>query len=79
LGNKRRYVVRSLFLVNGYEFVFSFLKTPTRGTGCFLKTVMCPYFAKLFFAVFRLKEKLKKIQWLFFLTAFAGGLVLKRI
>lgn len=45
------------------------------GTAVSLRYV-APIFAAIF-AVFVLKEKLKKIQWLFFLTAFAGVLVLK--
>jgi drug/metabolite transporter (DMT)-like permease len=76
LGNKRRLMLlRAILGLTAMSLFFLSLKHLHVGTAVSLRYV-APIFAAIF-AVFVLKEKLKKIQWLFFLTAFAGVLVLK--
>ena len=75
-GNKRRLMLlRAVLGLTAMSLFFFSLKHLHVGTAVSLRYV-APIFAAIF-AVFVLKEKLKKIQWLFFLTAFAGVLVLK--
>jgi len=76
LGNQRKLLsLRALAgLLSMSLFFFSF-KYLTVGTAVSLRYI-APIFAALF-AVFLLKERLKPIQVLFFLMAFAGVLVLK--
>lgn len=76
-GNKRRLMLlRAVVGLTSMALFFHSLKYLPAGTAVSLR-YLAPIFAA-FFAVFLLKEKLKNIQWLFFLIAFAGVLVLKR-
>ncbi|WP_281387370.1 DMT family transporter [Arenibacter arenosicollis] len=75
-GNKRRLMLlRAILGLTAMSLFFLSLKHLHVGTAVSLRYV-APIFAAIF-AVFVLKEKLKNVQWLFFLTAFAGVLVLK--
>ncbi|MBM1106027.1 DMT family transporter [Aurantibacter crassamenti] len=76
LGNKRRLMMlRAVVGLIAMTLYFLSLKHLPVGTAVSLRYI-APIFAAIF-AVFILKEKLKKVQWLFFLVAFAGVLVLK--
>ena len=76
LGNQRRLLcIRAVFgLISMSLFFISFKYLPI-GTAVSLRYI-APIFAAIF-AVFLLKEKLKPIQFLFFLIAFAGVIILK--
>ncbi|WP_262509676.1 DMT family transporter [Arenibacter hampyeongensis] len=75
-GNKRRLMLlRAILGLTAMSLFFLSLKHLHVGTAVSLRYI-APIFAAIF-AVFLLKEKLKNIQWLFFITAFAGVLVLK--
>ena len=76
LGNQRKLLlVRAIIgLISMGLFFFSFKYLPI-GTAVSLRYI-APIFAAIF-AVFLLKEKLKPIQLLFFLIAFAGVIVIK--
>mgnify|MGYP003642617090 CR=1 FL=1 len=75
-GVKRRLMfLRAVLGLTAMCLFFFSLKYLNVGTAVSLRYI-APIFAAIF-AVFFLREKLKKIQWLFFLTAFAGVLVLK--
>ena len=76
LGNQKKLLsIRAVFgLISMSLFFISFKYLPI-GTAVSLRYI-APIFAAIF-AVFLLKEKLKPIQFLFFLIAFAGVLILK--
>ena len=76
LGNQRKLLsIRAVFgLISMSLFFISFKYLPI-GTAVSLRYI-APIFAAIF-AVFLLKEKLKPIQFLFFLIAFVGVLILK--
>tara|TARA_R110000822_G_scaffold145876_1_gene284798 strand:+ start:7519 stop:8388 length:870 start_codon:yes stop_codon:yes gene_type:complete len=75
-GIKRRLMLlRAVLGLTAMSLFFFSLKYLNVGTAVSLRYI-APIFAAVF-AVFLLREKLKNIQWLFFLTAFAGVLVLK--
>jgi drug/metabolite transporter (DMT)-like permease len=76
LGNQRKLLsTRAVFgLISMSLFFISFKYLPI-GTAVSLRYI-APIFAAIF-AVFLLKEKLKPIQFLFFLIAFAGVIILK--
>tara|TARA_R110002050_G_scaffold45001_1_gene106883 strand:+ start:17340 stop:18302 length:963 start_codon:yes stop_codon:yes gene_type:complete len=75
-GNKRRLMLlRAILGLTAMSLYFLSLKHLNVGTAVSLRYI-APIFAAIF-AVFLLREKLKNIQWLFFLIAFAGVLVLK--
>lgn len=76
LGNQRKLLVLRAItgLVSMSLFFFSF-KYLNVGTAVSLRYI-APIFAALF-AVLFLKEKIKPVQWLFFLIAFLGVLMLK--
>ena len=76
LGNQRKLLsLRAVFgLISMSLFFISFKYLPI-GTAVSLRYI-APIFAAIF-AVFLLKEKLKPIQFLFFLIAFVGVLILK--
>ncbi|MEO9894046.1 DMT family transporter [Aurantibacter sp.] len=76
LGNKRKLMVlRAVIGLTAMTLYFLSLKHLPVGTAVSLRYI-APIFAAIF-AIFILKEKLKNIQWLFFVVAFAGVLVLK--
>lgn len=76
LGNNRKLLVlRGLVGVSSMTLFFMSIKYLSVGTAVSLRYI-APIFAAIF-AVLFLKEKIKPIQWLFFLMAFSGVLVLK--
>jgi len=76
LGNKRKLMLfRSIAGVTSMTLYFLSLKYLTLGTAVSLRYI-APIFAAIF-AVFLLKEKVKPIQWMFFLVAFGGVLILR--
>ncbi len=75
-GNKRNLLfIRGIFGVTSMALFFMSLKHLPMGSAVSLRYIS-PIFAAIF-ALFILKEKIKHIQWLFFLIAFCGVLVLK--
>lgn len=75
-GNKRTLLfIRGIFGVTSMTLFFMSLKHLPMGSAVSLRYIS-PIFAAIF-ALFILKEKIKHIQWLFFLIAFCGVLVLK--
>lgn len=76
LGNQRKLLslraIAGLISMSLFFFSFKYLSV---GTAVSLRYV-APIFAAIF-AVILLKEKLKPIQWFFFLIAFTGVLILK--
>ncbi|MRI02445.1 EamA family transporter [Kriegella sp. EG-1] len=76
LGNKRRLMLlRAIIGLTAMTLYFLSLKHLPVGTAVSLRYI-APIFAAIF-AIFILREKIKIIQWLFFIVAFAGVLVLK--
>jgi drug/metabolite transporter (DMT)-like permease len=76
LGNKRKLLVlRGLVGVTSMSLFFMSLKYLPVGSAVSLRYI-APIFAAIF-AIFLLGERMKKMQWLFFLVAFSGVLVLK--
>ncbi|MDO5971442.1 DMT family transporter [Flavivirga aquimarina] len=76
LGNKKKLlVIRSIVGVTSMTFFFMSTKYLPIGTAVSLR-YMAPIFAAIF-AVFLLRETIKRWQWLFFAMAFLGVLVLK--
>ncbi|MBC8754329.1 DMT family transporter [Kordia sp. YSTF-M3] len=75
-GNKKTLLIfRGIVGVTSMSLFFMSLKYLPMGSVVSLRYIS-PIFAAVF-AVFFLKEKIKHIQWLFFLIAFCGVLVLK--
>ncbi|AUS06754.1 DMT family transporter [Pseudotamlana carrageenivorans] len=75
-GNKRKLLVlRGIVGVTSMALFFMSTKYLPIGTAVSLR-YMAPIFAAVF-AVLLLKEKVKAIQWLFFLGAFIGVVILK--
>lgn len=76
LGNQRKLLslraIAGLISMSLFFFSFKYLSV---GTAVSLRYV-APIFAAIF-AVILLKEKLKPVQWFFFLIAFTGVLILK--
>jgi drug/metabolite transporter (DMT)-like permease len=76
LGIRRRLMLlRAVLGLTAMSLFFLSLKHLNVGTAVSLR-YLSPIFAA-FFAVVILREKLKNVQWIFFLIAFAGVLVLK--
>ena len=76
LGNRKALLVlRSIFGLFSMTLFFMALKHISMGTAVSIRYI-APIFAALFALIF-LKEKIKPIQWLFFLIAFSGVLILK--
>jgi len=76
LGNKRMLLLlRSIVGLISMVFFFKSLKYMPMGTAVSIRYI-APLFAALF-AIFLLKEKIKPIQWLFFILAFIGVVILK--
>lgn len=74
-NNKKLLVVRGLVGVTSMTFFFMSTKYLAIGTAVSLR-YLAPIFAGVL-AVFLLKEKIKPVQWLFFLIAFSGVVILK--
>jgi len=76
LGNQKKLLVlRGLVGVTSMAFFFMSIKYLPVGTAVSLRYI-APIFAAIF-AILFLKEKIKPVQWLFFIMAFTGVLVLK--
>ena len=76
LGNQRKLLVlRGLVGVTSMALFFMSTKYLPIGSAVSLR-YMAPIFAAVF-AIFFLKERIKPLQWLFFIMAFVGVLVLK--
>ena len=76
LGNKRTLLVlRGILGVTSMSLFFMSIKYLPIGSAVSLRYIS-PIFAAVF-ALFILKEKIKPIQWLFFLIAFSGVVILK--
>ena len=75
-GNKKTLLLlRGVLGVTSMSLFFMSMKYLPMGSAVSLRYIS-PIFAAVF-ALFILKEKIKHIQWLFFLIAFSGVLVLK--
>lgn len=75
-GNQKLLLfVRSIFGVTSMSLFFISMQYLPMGSAVSLRYIS-PIFAAIF-ALFLLKEKIKPMQWLFFLIAFLGVLVLK--
>lgn len=74
-NNKKLLVLRGLVGVTSMSFFFMSTKYMPIGTAVSLR-YLAPIFAAIF-AAYLLKDKIKNLQWLFFLMAFAGVFVLK--
>ncbi len=76
LGNKKTLLVsRSIVGLISMVFFFKSLKYLPMGSAVSIRYI-APIFAA-FFALFLLKEKIKPIQWFFFVLAFIGVLILE--
>ncbi len=76
LGNNRKLMIlRGLVGVTSMTLFFMAIKYLSVGTAVSLRYI-APIFAAIF-AVLFLKEKIKPLQWFFFLMAFSGVIVLK--
>ena len=76
LGNNHKLLIlRGLVGVSSMTLFFMSVKYLSVGTAVSLRYV-APIFAAIFAIIF-LKEKIKPLQWLFFIMAFSGVLVLK--
>jgi drug/metabolite transporter (DMT)-like permease len=76
LGNQKKLLIlRGLVGVTSMTLFFLSIKYITLGSAVSLRYI-APIFASIF-AVFLLKEKVKNVQWLFFVLSFSGVLVLK--
>lgn len=76
IGNKNKLLIlRSVVGAASMLFFFMSIKYLSVGTAVSLRYI-APIFAAIF-AVFILKEKIKPMQWLFFVVSFIGVLVLK--
>ena len=74
-NNKKLLTLRGLVGVTSMTFFFMATKYLPIGTAVSLR-YLAPIFAAVF-AIFLLKEKVKPIQWLFFIMAFSGVVILK--
>lgn len=74
-NNKKLLILRGLVGVTSMTLFFMSIKYLSVGTAVSLR-YLAPIFAGIF-AVFFLKEKIWPLQWLFFIMAFLGVLVLK--
>lgn len=74
-SNNKLMVLRSLAGAFSMLLFFMSLKYLSVGTAVSLRYI-APIFAAIF-AVFLLKEKIKTLQWLFFIISFFGVLILK--
>ncbi len=74
-NNKKILVVRAIVGLISVSLFFKSIDLMPLGTAVSLRYIS-PFFTAVFAVVF-LKEKIKKIQWLFFGTAFSGVILLK--
>ena len=73
--DKKRLLLRALFGVSSMAFFYKAIQLMPVGTAVSLR-YLSPIFASAF-AIYILKEKVKPIQWLFFLIAFCGVSLIK--
>lgn len=73
--NNKLLILRGLVGVTSMTLFFMSIKYLSVGTAVSLRYI-APIFATLFAVIF-LKEKVKPLQWLFFIMAFSGVLILK--
>lgn len=73
--HKKLLILRGLVGVTSMTFFFMSIKYLPIGTAVSLRYI-APIFAAIF-AVILLREKIMRLQWLFFIIAFAGVIVLK--
>ena len=73
--NNKLLILRGLVGVTSMTLFFMSIKYLSVGTAVSLRYI-APIFAAIF-AVILLKEKIKLLQWFFFLTAFSGVIILK--
>jgi drug/metabolite transporter (DMT)-like permease len=76
-NNKKLLILRGLVGVTSMTLFFMSTKYLPIGTAVSLR-YLAPIFAAIF-AVYFLKDKIKHLQWLFFIIAFLGVLVLKGV
>lgn len=76
-NNKPLLLARAFFGLSSMAIFFYCLKLMPVGTAVSLR-YLSPIFASIF-ALILLKEKVKKIQWLYFTIAFIGVMVLKGV
>lgn len=74
-NNKLLLIIRSLVGVTSMTFFFMSTKYLSIGTAVSLR-YLAPIFAAIF-AIFFLREKIKVLQWVFFIMAFLGVVILK--
>lgn len=74
-NNKKILILRGLVGVTSMTLFFMSIKYLSVGTAVSLR-YLAPIFAAIF-AILILKEKIKPIQWFFFMMAFLGVLILK--
>jgi drug/metabolite transporter (DMT)-like permease len=74
-NNKKLLILRGVVGVTSMTFFFASIKYLSVGTAVSLRYI-APIFAAIFAVIF-LKEKIKPLQWLFFIMAFSGVVVLK--
>ncbi len=74
-NNNKLLILRGLVGVTSMTFFFMSIKYLSVGTAVSLRYI-APIFAAIF-AVILLKERIKSLQWLFFLMAFGGVIILK--
>lgn len=74
-NNKKILILRGIVGVTSMTFFFASIKYLSVGTAVSLRYV-APIFAAIF-AILFLKEKIKPLQWLFFIMAFSGVVILK--
>lgn len=74
-NNPKLLILRGLFGVVAMSLFFESMKYLSAGTAVSLR-YLSPIFAAIFAAII-LKEKIKSVQWLLFLVAFSGVLILR--
>ncbi|WP_076457232.1 DMT family transporter [Zobellia uliginosa] len=74
-NNKKLLVLRAIVGTSSMTLFFMSLKYLSAGTAVSLR-YLAPIFSAIF-AIYLLKEKIKPIQWLFFVISFLGVLTLK--
>ncbi|MGZ0017349.1 DMT family transporter [Yeosuana sp. AK3] len=74
-NNKKLLILRGVVGVTSMTFFFASIKYLSVGTAVSLRYI-APIFAAIFAVIF-LREKIKPLQWLFFIMAFSGVVVLK--
>ncbi|MDB2606939.1 DMT family transporter [Zobellia sp.] len=74
-NNKKLLILRAIVGTFSMTLFFMSLKYLSAGTAVSLR-YLAPIFSAIF-AIFLLKEKIKPVQWIFFIISFIGVLILK--